>query len=349
MPLSEDDKFMRRCLDLASRAEGMTYPNPLVGSLVVHDGVIIGEGYHMKSGLPHAEVNAINSVSDRLLLGRSTLYVSLEPCSHSGKTPPCADFIISAGIPKVVIGTTDTSDKVSGTGINRLKAAGCEVISGVLENECREINRRFFTFHEKKRPYITLKWARSSDGFMDFIRSGNQEIGPNWITGMPERVLVHKWRASEQAILVGGKTARTDNPKLNLRYWPGNDPLRIILSGTGDLDDYLGKNAGDGTIIVFTFSSKDFEGKVRKFRMKEDTLSSVQVAEFLYKHGIQSLLIEGGAEVLNHFIESNLWDEARIFTGEAEFKDGVKAPVIRGRTILDEKFEKSHLVVICNE
>ena len=206
MPESTDNKFMKRCLDLAVRAEGMTYPNPLVGSVIVYEGVIIGEGYHLRAGAPHAEVNAINSVSDKLLLSKSTLYVSLEPCSHSGKTPPCADFIVSNNIPRVVVGTADTSSKVSGRGISRLKTAGCDVICGILEAECRSINRRFFTFHEKGRPYITLKWAQSADGYIDVPRNGKSKSKPAWITGKSERVLVHRWRASEQSILVGAHT-----------------------------------------------------------------------------------------------------------------------------------------------
>jgi diaminohydroxyphosphoribosylaminopyrimidine deaminase/5-amino-6-(5-phosphoribosylamino)uracil reductase len=230
---AEVNIFMKRCLELASKAEGMTYPNPMVGSVIVHEGKIIGEGFHLKAGGPHAEVNAINSVSDKSKLKDSTLYVNLEPCSHFGKTPPCADLIIANSVPRVVIGTLDTSEKVSGQGLSRLKNAGCEVITGVLEKECRRLNRRFFTFHEKNRPYITLKWAQSADGYLDMIRTSDQNTGPNWITGNPERVLVHRWRAGEQAILVGAGTLRVDNPKLNVREWTGNNPLRLVLSSSG--------------------------------------------------------------------------------------------------------------------
>jgi diaminohydroxyphosphoribosylaminopyrimidine deaminase/5-amino-6-(5-phosphoribosylamino)uracil reductase len=214
---TDNDIFMRRCLELASGAEGITYPNPMVGCVIVHENKIIGEGYHLKPGGPHAEVIAINSVPDKARLKASTLIVNLEPCSHFGKTPPCADFIISNSIPRVVIGTMDTSEKVSGRGIALLKDAGCEVISGVLEKECRWLNRRFFTFHEKKRPYIVLKWAQSADGYIDIQRSEDHKTGPNWITGKPEKVLVHKWRASEQAILVGAGTVNADDPKLDVQ------------------------------------------------------------------------------------------------------------------------------------
>jgi diaminohydroxyphosphoribosylaminopyrimidine deaminase/5-amino-6-(5-phosphoribosylamino)uracil reductase len=349
MPRNTEDKFMKRCLELAAGAEGMTYPNPLVGSVVVRDGKIIGEGYHIKSGMPHAEVNAINSVSDKSLLSESTLYVSLEPCSHTGKTSPCTDFIISNKISCVIVGTTDTSDKVSGKGIAQLKAAGIEVITGVLETDCRRINRRFFTFHEKKRPYITLKWAQSADGFIDTERKGEESAEPNWITGPSERVLVHKWRSSEQSILVGAATIRNDNPHLNIRYWSGKDPIRIILSRSGDLNYYLSENETNGTIIVFTSNSEMFSGKAKRILLKENSPSFLQVIEYLYDAGIQSLFIEGGEEVLTHFISNGMWDEARVFTGMVDFKSGVKSPSISGRVSSVESFEKSRLKILLNE
>lgn len=349
MSESPEDIFMRRCLDLAARAEGMTYPNPLVGSVIVHDGVIIGEGYHLKAGMPHAEVNAVNSVTDKSLLCKSTLYVSLEPCSHSGKTPPCTDLIISNKIPRVVVGTTDTSEKISGKGISCLKEAGCDVITGILEADCRIINRRFFTYHEKKRPYIILKWAQSADGLIDIMRKTHTPAETNWITGKSERVLVHKWRASEQAILVGAGTVRSDNPQLNVRFWKGKDPVRIILSRSGNLDKYLSANGNDGTIIVFTSDPEMETGGAERIILKEDIPSSLQVIEYLYNEEIQSLFIEGGAEILTHFIEYGLWDEARVFTGTANFGEGVKSPSINGRVASDVSFEKSRLKVLLNE
>jgi diaminohydroxyphosphoribosylaminopyrimidine deaminase / 5-amino-6-(5-phosphoribosylamino)uracil reductase len=256
MTETEDIKFMRRCLELASKAEGMTYPNPMVGSVIVYEGRIIGEGYHLKPGEPHAEVNAINSVSDKSKLKFSTLYVNLEPCSHFGRTPPCADFIISNQIPRVVIGTTDTSEKVSGKGSKKLLDAGCEVKMGVLESECRRTNRRFFTFHEKKRPYITLKWAQSGDGFLDIKRTEDHGTGPTWITGKPEKVLVHKWRASEQSILVGAGTVRADDPSLNVREWKGQDPLKLILSRSGSFSSRLTTGSTKSNVVVFTHNRK---------------------------------------------------------------------------------------------
>ena len=343
-----DKKFMKRCLELASKAEGSTYPNPLVGSVIVHKGKIIGEGYHLKAGKAHAEVNAINSVADKSKLKDSTLYVNLEPCSHFGKTPPCADFIISNSIRKVVIGTLDTSDKVSGKGILKLKDAGCDVLSGILDEECRWINRRFFTFHEKKRPYVILKWAQSADGYLDVIRSSDQKTGPNWITGKPERVLVHKWRASEQAILVGGITMRMDNPKLNVRDWEGANPLRIVLSSSGILDYGSWGSEETGNTVVFTENVDAVIPDVKKIKLEKETPSSIQVSNWLVNSGIQSLFVEGGTKVLAHFISSGMWDEARIFTGKDYFEGGIKAPLLSGILLSKTAFSGSSLEIYKN-
>ncbi len=343
MTEKDDIKFMRRCLELASKAEGLTYPNPMVGSVIVHDGKIVGEGSHLKAGEPHAEVNAINAVSDKAKLKSSTLYVNIEPCSHFGKTPPCADFIISNSIPRVMIGTVDTSEKVSEQGLIRLLDAGCEVITGVVEDECRRLNRRFFTFHEKKRPYITLKWAQSADGYLDISRSEDHKTEPTWITGKPERVLVHKWRASEQAILVGAGTVRADDPRLNVREWKGTHPLRIILSSSGSLNKESVVNETDGKVIVFTHNMNANIAKAVKVKLDDNVPSSLQIAGYLFSAGIQSLLIEGGTKVLNHFISNGLWDEARVFSGENYFKGGVKAPLIHGALLSRTIFSGSSL------
>jgi diaminohydroxyphosphoribosylaminopyrimidine deaminase/5-amino-6-(5-phosphoribosylamino)uracil reductase len=348
MAETEDNKFMKRCLELAAKAEGLTYPNPMVGSVIVHQGKIIGEGFHLKAGEPHAEVNAINSVSDKLKLKNSSLYVNLEPCSHFGKTPPCADFIISNGIRRIVIGTIDTSEKVSGEGVLRLRNAGCEVITGVLDEECRRLNKRFFMFHEKKRPYITLKWAQSADGYLDIFRTENQMIGPNWISGKPERVLVHKWRACEQAILIGGGTSRVDNPKLNVRDWKGPDPLRLVLSSSGLVRNGFSENEITGTEVVFTHNTDTEIPKVKKVKLDKSISSSLQIAEYLFNSGIQSLFIEGGASVLNHFISTGMWDEARIFTGMKDFKEGVRAPVLNGIHLSSTDFHGSSLGIYLN-
>ena len=346
---NNDLKFMERCLELASKASGMTFPNPLVGSVIVHEGEIIGEGYHLKAGGPHAEVMAINSVKNRELLASSVIYVNLEPCSHTGRTPPCTDLIISQNIPVVVVGTLDSSDKVSGKGLSKLKEAGCKVILGVAEDRCRKINKRFFSFHEKKRPYITLKWAQSADGFIDIIREKEKQSGPGWITGKPERILVHKWRAEEQAILVGGETVRSDNPLLNVRDWNGNNPVRLILSGSGMIPQELAMNKLIGSQVIFSF----FPEKIKSpgsvlVKLNNHEPSAVQILDYLYRWGIQSLLIEGGAGVLNHFIRLGLWDEARIFYGDQIYKDGVKAPEIEGKLFLKTKFSKSRLEILIN-
>lgn len=341
----DDNKFMRRCIDLASCAEGLTYPNPLVGSVVVQNGTVIGEGYHLKAGQAHAEINAINSVRRKDLLSSSTLYVNLEPCSHFGKTPPCADFIIAHSIPKVVIGTIDTSRKVNGEGIMKLKSAGIEVVTGVLEKESRWINRRFFTWNELRRPWIVLKWAQSSDGFIDFLRKEDAPPGPNWISGKPERVLVHKWRSHEQSILAGAGTMRTDNPALNVREWSGSDPLKLVLSSSGKTT----RPASPGRFVVFTHNADEQIPDADIVLLDKSKPSCFQVASYLCNEGIQSVLIEGGAQVLNHFISNNLWDEARIFTGNSDFVNGILAPVIHGRLNYEQRFAGSTLQVYLNQ
>ncbi|MFO7575475.1 MAG: bifunctional diaminohydroxyphosphoribosylaminopyrimidine deaminase/5-amino-6-(5-phosphoribosylamino)uracil reductase RibD [Bacteroidales bacterium] len=345
-----DNLYMRRCLELAGKALGRTYPNPVVGSVIVNEGRIIGEGFHLKAGDAHAEVNAIESVTDRSLLGKSTLYVNLEPCSHYGRTPPCAERIIAEGIPRVVIGTGDTSDIVAGRGAEMLRDAGCEVITGVCEEESRSINRRFFTFHEKKRPYVILKWAMSADGFIDINRPPGSPVEPYWITGMTERVLVHRWRATEQVIVAGGGTVRTDNPALNVRYWAGPDPVKVIISRSGRLDSTSRVFQGDSGVLLFTTGTDlSFPG-TRVFTIsgrQKDTAD--EVLETLYNLGYQSVFIEGGRKVLDMFIGSGKWDEARIFRGFASWGEGLPAPAISGRKESITHFKGSLLETIHNE
>jgi diaminohydroxyphosphoribosylaminopyrimidine deaminase / 5-amino-6-(5-phosphoribosylamino)uracil reductase len=347
MNRTDDDIFMRRCIELASKAEGSTFPNPLVGSVIVRNNIIIGEGYHLRAGMPHAEVNAINSVADSSWLKEATLYVNLEPCSHFGKTPPCADLIIERGIPKIVIGATDTSENVSGRGISRLKTAGCEVVTGVMEKECRWLNRRFFKFNEEKRPYIILKWAETADGYIDILRLEGSGLNPAWISGKPERVLVHKWRSEEQAILVGGGTIRADNPRLNIREWKGENPLKLVLTASGNLGKNFSALEG-GRIAVFTLSDINIPG-ASMVKLRNDMPACRQIAGYLYQAGIESLFIEGGEKTLNHFITNELWDEARIFKGHQYFGEGVKAPLIRGKEISKEVFSGSTLYLYANE
>ena len=305
------EKFMRRCVELAEKAAGSTYPNPLVGAVIVHDGRIIGEGYHLKSGGPHAEVIAIDSVKERSLLGESTLYVNLEPCTHFGKTPPCADLIVETGIPSVVVGTVDPNIKVAGKGIQKLKEAGRNVTVGILEKECRLLNKRFLTFHEKKRPYIILKWAESSDGVIDIDPEAKDGRGSYWISGMPERVLVHRWRATEQSIQVGGKTIRVDNPGLDVRYWEGPSPLRLVLRNSGDVvhraavfrptaNSRFGEGKESATLLFTHCDAEDFPG-CRVVKLDNGSDSGTQILEYLYMAGIQSLIIQRGAEAINQF------------------------------------------------
>ena len=344
----DDLKFMRRCIDLASGAEGFTYPNPLVGSVIVHEGKIIGEGYHLKAGTDHAEVAAIKSVREKDKLSLSTLYVNLEPCSHHGKTPPCADLIIANSIRRVVAGTIDTNVKVSGEGIAKLRKAGVQVTTGVAEEECRRLNRRFFTFHEKKRPYITLKWAQSADGYIDILRSEDHRVEPTWITGKPERSLVHKWRTEEESILVGGGTVRADNPRLNVRDWKGNNPLRLLLSSSGNIDKESSLLADGEKTVVFTNSTEhDFPNAI-KIRLDHKMPACRQIVQYLYDSGKQSLFIEGGEQVLNHFISNGLWDEARIFSGEKYFEGGVPAPLLNGKLFSKTLFSSSLLEIYLN-
>ena len=328
--------YIKRCIELAKNGLGTTYPNPLVGSVIVHEGKIIGEGWHRKAGEPHAEVNAVNSVKDKSLLKKATIYVSLEPCSHFGKTPPCCDLIISNEIQNVVIGTVDPFAKVAGNGIKRLIESGKNVTVGVLEDECNELNKRFFTFHQKKRPYIILKWAETADGFIAPLNK--EEKSPVWITNPNSRQLVHKWRTEEQAILVGTNTVLEDNPKLNARDFKGNNPIRIVLDKSGKISEQY--NVKDGTQkTIFITESKKFtstENCIYENAIFDSNLVS-SICTILYKNDIQSVIIEGGSKTLQHFIEANLWDEARIFKGKTIFQNGTKAPIFFG--IPDASFD----------
>ena len=342
----DDLIYMRRCLELAGRAEGHTSPNPMVGAVVVHNRVIIGEGFHLRAGTPHAEVHAINAVKDKSLLPSSTIYASLEPCSHHGRTPPCADLIISSGIRRVVVGTTDTSLKVAGRGIALLRAAGIEVVNGVLEEECRRINRRFFSWHEKERPYVILKWARSTDGFIDFEREAGDTAEPHWITGNTERILVHRWRAAEDAILAGGGTVRTDNPSLDVRLWSGKNPLRVIVSRSGNIDP--GSKVFNGAVdtILFTCNENVSLPGVRIIKLAGNQYFIEELLQALHGMGIQSLFVEGGAFIMSHFVESGLWDEARRFTGRMKFGGGVPDPFPDFTPEESVRFEKSILEIM---
>jgi diaminohydroxyphosphoribosylaminopyrimidine deaminase / 5-amino-6-(5-phosphoribosylamino)uracil reductase len=318
--------WMNRCLQIAGNGMGSVSPNPLVGCVIVHEEVIIGEGFHRKFGEAHAEVNAICSVKDRNKLKSSTLYVNLEPCSHYGKTPPCAELIIKTGIPKVVIACMDPYKEVSGKGIQLLIDAGIEVISGILETEAKELNRRFFTFQIKKRPFIILKWAQTLDGFIDSVRPPDREAAPVWITNEELRVIVHKWRTEEDAIIVGTNTALMDNPRLTARDWEGKNPLRIIIDKDLMLPIDLHLFDQSTPTIVLTGKKKQKQENLEYLQLDfNHDIIDVLLKE-LNNRNIQSLIVEGGKQLLESFINSGLWDEARILTGAKRFGKGVKAP-----------------------
>lgn len=339
--------YMNRCIQLAKNGLGQTYPNPLVGSVIVHQGKIIGEGWHRKAGEPHAEVHAVASVKDKSLLKEATIYVSLEPCSHYGKTPPCCNLIIENEIPQVVIGTIDPFSEVAGKGIKRLEEAGKKVIVGVLESECKELNRRFFTFHTQKRPYIILKWAESKDGFIAPLQKDKKE--PVWLTNVYSRQLVHKWRTEEQAILVGTNTVLEDNPTLNARDWKGKNPIRIILDKNNSIDDtYFVKNQKQPTIILTADKKKDNSENCIYENCIFDSDTLYEVLKKLYDYNIQSVIIEGGARTLSSFINKDLWDEARVFIGNSYLINGIKSPDFLFQSKTQSLIEKDQLKIYRN-
>ncbi|MCR5713965.1 MAG: bifunctional diaminohydroxyphosphoribosylaminopyrimidine deaminase/5-amino-6-(5-phosphoribosylamino)uracil reductase RibD [Bacteroidales bacterium] len=356
-----DEAYMRRCIALAGNGRGRTAPNPMVGCVVVCDGNIIGEGYHRAYGGPHAEVNALDSVRDPSLLPHATLYVSLEPCAHYGKTPPCADRIVASRIPRVVIGSPDPNPKVSGRGVARLRAAGCQVTEGVLRTACDALNRSFLCYHLKHRPYIILKWAMSADGFIDAPRPEGTPVGPRWITGTEERALVHAWRAGCQAIMVGTRTALADDPSLTARDVPAASdtpmpvptcyphPLRIVLDRSLRLPS--GLHLFDGAAPTWVLSERPAtdgwrigrpETELRKMSFDGNVWLS-QLMEALYDRQIQSLMVEGGRQLLQTFIDADLWDEARVFSGKTSFGGGVPAPVMTGSPCASVAYAQSTL------
>ena len=308
----------------------------MVGCVIVFENTIIAEGYTSPYGGAHAEVNAIQSVRDPKILEKSTLYVTLEPCSHFGKTPPCSDLIIAHKIPRVVIGCLDEHDKVCGKGISKLKAAGCEVIVGVLEIECKIHHKRFFTYHSKKRPYIILKWAESKDGFIaPLIKS---EIKPVWISSLGSRQLVHQWRAEEQAILVGANTVAQDNPSLTTREVEGPNPIRIII----DLKNTLPESSQ-----VFNSEAKTI--KLTKNEIDPNKPLAAQVSKALYLNKITSVIVEGGQKTLQAFINEGLWDEARIFSSETYLKEGIKKPQLKSIPVKETLIDSDSLKIILND
>ncbi len=325
------ENYIKRCIEIAKNGLGTTAPNPSVGCVIVHNDTIIAEAFTSKFGGNHAEVNAINKVTDKSVLKSATLYVTLEPCSHFGKTPPCSDLIIKHQIKKVVIGCVDDNPEVAGKGIAKLEAAGCKVTVGVLEQECKAHHKRFFTFHNKKRPYIILKWAATKNGYIAPKYKDKKE--PVWITNTYSRQLVHKWRAEEQAILVGTNTVLEDNPSLTVRDWTGENPIRITIDAKNNLPK-------EATI---------FNEDAQTLTLTDSDLNASKICGYLYEQNINSVIIEGGAKTLQSFIDENLWDEARIFTGNVTFKDGISAPKFNGRLFSETQILNDTLHIYVND
>ncbi len=343
----QHEKFIKRALELAMLGLGSVSPNPMVGAVIVHDGFIIGEGYHQKYGEAHAEVNAINQVLSNFengneLLKSATIYVTLEPCAHFGKTPPCADLIIKQQIPNVVMGCLDPFDSVNGKGAERLELAGINVTIGVLEKECLELNKRFITKVKKQRPYIILKWAQTQDAFFS-PSDGTQR----WISNDFTKQLVHQWRSEEDCVLVGKRTAFADNPQLNVRLVSGRNPLRAVIDKNLELP--ASHRVFDNSIKTFVFNHKKtaIEGNTYYVEIEDfENLLPQYILYQLYLQDVQSLIIEGGARTLQSFIDANLWDEARIFTAPDFWGEGIKAPVIKGETVATTRIGSNQLHVI---
>ncbi len=348
------EKYIRRCIEISKKALGTAAPNPMVGAVITYKDSIIGEGYTSAYGGAHAEVNAIKSVKDKSLLPNSSIYVSLEPCSHFGKTPPCVDLIIKHQIKKVFIGIMDPNNKVSGRGIKKLKEAGCEVTFGILEKECRFHLRRFLSHHEKKRPYIILKWAQTKDSFLapsKEMREGDPS--PYWISNTLSRQRVHKWRTEEQAILAGTNTVLQDNPGLNVRDWYGNSPSRIIIDKELKIpcSCKIFDTSIASTIILTENSNKQSYFPEVDYELI-DFKNNVpyEICKVLFKKAINSVLVEGGSFTLNSFLNANLWDEARVFTGPGIFQNGIKAPYIPIKKLMEkERIGKDYLETYFND
>jgi len=322
---------MLRAIELAKKGLGYVSPNPLVGCVIVSDDKIIGEGYHVKYGGPHAEVNAVNSVKDKSLLHKSIVYVNLEPCSHHGKTPPCADLLIKNKVNKVVIANTDPNPLVSGRGIEKLKANNIDVQVGICDQLGMVLNRRFFTSIKKDRPYIILKWAQTNDGYI-----ARSNFDSKWISNASSRKLVHKWRSEEDAILVGYRTAYHDNPRLNVRDWDGRDPLRIYIDYNNALPEDFHLKDGSQKTLCYT-QGKYYDDQLEFVQLAKQNFTQNLLKDLSYKK-IQSVIIEGGSTIINTFIKNNLWDEARVFIGNTTFEGGIKAPII------DKKFDKKEII-----
>lgn len=346
MIITTNETYMKRALELASEGLGQVAPNPMVGCVIVYNGQIISEGYHEQYGSSHAEPNAIKKVSDELLK-KSTLYVTLEPCSHFGKTPPCADLIIIKGIKKVVVGNLDSNPLVSGKGIQKLKDAGIEVEYGVLDKECRALNKRFFTFHEKKRPYVILKWAQTQDGFISrWPLPGKKE--DNWITGKESKELVHQWRSQEQAILIGYNTLMNDNPLLTTRLATGKNPIRLVLSRTIDFSLDLNVFNTDARTIIFNPVKDEIKNHIEYVKIDWNKKAQ-EVLDYCFKNNISSIMVEGGTNTIYNFMNINAWDEAQVFVNPTKkFEHGIYAPKMNLNHTLPVNVGKDLLYTIIN-
>ena len=339
---------MKRALELAQKGFGSVAPNPMVGCVIVVDDKIIAEGYHRQYGQPHAEVNAINAVTDKEILKQSTLYVTLEPCSHFGKTPPCADLIIEHKIPTVVIGSLDPNVLVSGKGIEKLVNAGINVKSGIMEEECKKLNKRFFTFHKKKRPYIILKWAQTKDGFIDQERTEDSTQKALQISNKDSKKLLHKWRSEEQAIMVGTNTALLDNPQLTVREVEGNNPLRVTIDKWLRIPKTFHLFDKTTPTLVFTAINEPSVTNLEFIKIDFELPVIPQMTAELHKRNITSLLVEGGEQLLNSFIDSGYWDEARVFVSEQLINKGVKAPILKTLPLKTENNSGDKLLFYVN-
>ena len=343
------EKYMNRCLELARLGVGDGAPNPIVGCVIIYQDKIIGEGFHQQFGGPHAEVNAINSVKNKELLKKSTLYVSLEPCAHFGKTPPCSDLIIEYQIPRVVIGSVDPFAKVAGKGIAKMKKAGIRIELGILEKECLELNRRFFIFHEKKRPFVVLKWAQSMDGFLDTNRTESAFGQPTWISNDLSRRCVHRQRTEEAAILVGTNTAIKDNPSLTVREWSGKQPVRLVLDRQERLPESLNLKDGSVRTVIFTVQENRNMDKLEFVKLNFLKPIPPQILNWLYQHELQSVIVEGGKQLLQDFIDHELWDEAFIYIGQVKLGNGIAAPELRKRPLSFDLLDEDLLQVFVNQ
>lgn len=336
--MNPDERYMKRALELAELGLGKVSPNPMVGCVIVHEGEIIGEGYHEKYGKAHAEVNAIDSVDDASVLPKSTVYVTLEPCAHHNKVPPCADILIEKGVKKVVIGCLDPFDKVDGKGIERLKNAGIEVEESSLVFDCQALNKRFFSFVERRRPFVILKWAQTNNGFM-----ARENGDSKWITNQYSRQLVHKWRTEEAAILVGKNTVIHDNPSLTARNWAGRNPIRVVIDNQLELPVDLKLFDRSARTLVLNLKK---EKKCTEVEYLQYDGSIQDLLAKLYKEKIVSVIVEGGARTLRSFIEGKLWDEARVFSSKENFEKGMKSPSISGRVLEERKIMSDRLEII---